>query len=512
MTSNDAAPQVSIYSQVPGGGSLPSGRTNTRRRATVTRDAAQLAALERSAADDNRVIVIKGGTVVTGDPALGNFVGDVLIRGSKIVEVGADLQAGGDAIVVDASDSIVIPGLIDAHLHAWEGQLRGIAPGVDFPGYMNLTHEGFAPFYRAHDNYVGNLTTSLVALDAGVTTIIDNSHNSRTPEHSNAAVEALRDAGIRAVHASGAPQAGDWAQHWPNDVLRLRDEYFATDDQLLTLRLFDAFPVPDVWAFAKEHGFWVSSEWGNYITSLPELHKAGLLTPQHTFNHCFGLPDNDWDLIRDAGLTVNLCTRSDANFGLGPAFPPVYEALERGIVPGLSQDAELSYGVDPFVEMQTLLTLSRSHVFDQINSGVENPDTQLTPEQIFSFATVGGARNANLADKVGTLTPGKEADIVLLRTTDLNTGPGTNVFATLVGFATARNVDTVIVGGQVRKWAGSLVGQDLTKVRDLVDESLGYLFDSRGLIADAFAEKGFREGENAVSAQPASALTALVED
>ncbi|PBC36802.1 amidohydrolase [Rhodococcus sp. ACS1] len=490
------AARPSAYARPPQTEQVPEGATSRRHRAADTRDEAQLAALMRSAGDTERTIVLENGTVVTGDPAIGNFVGNVLIRGTKILDVGPEVHAGADSIVVDASDSIVIPGLVDAHLHAWEGQLRGIAPAVDFPGYVSLTHEGFAPHYRPHDNYVGNLTTALVALDAGVTTIIDNSHNSRTPDHSNAAVEALRDAGIRAVHAAGAPQSGIWDQHWPQDILRLRDEYFATDDQLLTLRLFDAFPAPQVWAFAKEHDLWVSSEWGNYIPHLSELQQAGLLTPQHTFNHCFGLPDRDWDLIRDAGVTVNICARSDANFGLGPAFPPVRQALERGIVPGLSQDAEVSYGIDPFIEMQTLLTLSRSQVFDQIDSGADDPATPLTPEQIFSFATIGGALNANLTDKVGTLTPGKDADIVLLRTTDLNTGPGTNVFATLVGFATARNVDTVFVGGQVRKWAGRLVGHDLTALHDLVDESLAYLFDARGLVPDAFAERGYRERQS----------------
>lgn len=116
---------------------------------------------------------------------------------------------------------IVLPGFVDSHLHAWAGQLRGLAPAVDLETYIGRTHGGAAPHYRPHDMYVGNLITSLQCLDAGVTTILDNSHNTRTADHSNAAVEALFDAGIRAVHASGAPIASTWDQHWPGDVLRL---------------------------------------------------------------------------------------------------------------------------------------------------------------------------------------------------------------------------------------------------------------------------------------------------
>jgi hypothetical protein len=157
--------------------------------------------------------------------------GDTLIRDGKIAQVGEDLaRQAGEAVVIDAAGTIAVPGFVDTHVHAWEGQLRRAVPMLDFGAYLSFTAFGYGPHYRPHDNYVGTLATALVALDAGITTIVDNSHNSRTPEHSSAAVEALIDSGIRGVHASGAPVGADLPT-WPADVTRLRSEYFTSEDQ-----------------------------------------------------------------------------------------------------------------------------------------------------------------------------------------------------------------------------------------------------------------------------------------
>lgn len=460
----------------------------------VQNDEAAFEALQRSSGDAMRTVLLKGGTILSQDAEVGNLIGDVLIRGSKIAEIGEDLSGsiGDDTVVVDASDKIVIPGLVDPHIHAWEGQLRGSAPALDFPGYMGFAHGTFAPLYRPHDIYVGNLVTSLVALDAGITTIVDNSHNSRSQDHSNAAIEASRDSGLRTVHAFGAPQEGQWDEQWPGDVTRLRDEYFASDDQLLTLRLFDFFPDPEVWKLAKEQGLWISSEMGAYVPILKDLAAAGLLTPEHTFNHCFDLPEDDWKLIADAGLTINLCPRSDAVYGLGTSHAPIEKALAHGFRPALSNDAEIGYGIDLFHEAQSLLTQNRSRTLERINAGEEGL-THLTTDDLLEFITIRGAENAALAHKVGSLTPGKEADITLVRTSDWNTLPGTNAAATLLTFANRSNVDTVLVGGELRKWAGDLVGQDIAKVRSLAESSRDYLFQAAGRERDAFAAHGTRQ-------------------
>ncbi len=168
--------------------------------------------------------LIKGATLLSMDDRVGNFErGDILIEGAKIVAIGENLAAEG-ARIIDATHMIAMPGLVDTHRHAWEGQLRRINPDAKtLEDYCNATHFSFARYYRPADIYIGNLLTALGCIDAGITTVIDNSHNSRTAAHSDAAVEALLDAGIRAVHASGAPVSGEWDRaHWPGNWQRLQ--------------------------------------------------------------------------------------------------------------------------------------------------------------------------------------------------------------------------------------------------------------------------------------------------
>lgn len=470
----------------------PAGAMLDARRLRST--AAENATLDRLRAPrrNQDLTVISGGLVLPVDPNGWHGVSDVLIRGDEIIEVRPHLPDSGldvHRITVDATGMIVMPGLVECHLHAWLGQLRGIAPTIDFDAYMSLTSHRLAHHYRPHDMYVGTLLSSLIALDGGVTTVIDNSHNSRTPEHSNAAVEALIDSGIRGVHASGRPASGPTDnKQWPNDVLRLRSEYFASDDQLVTLRLFDGFPDQHLWRFARDNGLWMSHEMGggSYVDRLVEFSNAGLLNHMHTFNHCFGTGDVGFSVIADAGAAVNIDPRSDASFGLGPAFPPFADALRHGIRPGLSMDNEISYGMDMFVEMQTLLYLSRSHVFAKNLANPEELAQQLALADIIEFATKSGAANADLADKVGTLSPGKKADIILLDGGAINMAPINDIYASVVGFANRSNVDTVLVGGQARKWRGKLVDVDVASVQTAARASRDYLLEAAGTHWDSY--------------------------
>ncbi|MFE4002074.1 amidohydrolase family protein [Nocardioides sp. YIM B13467] len=439
----------------------------------------------------DRAVLIKGGTILTQDASHGNLESaDVLIRDGKIAELGVGLD-DADAIVVDASAMIVLPGFVDSHVHAWEGQLRGSAPTLDFGSYLGYTAFGYGPLYRPHDSYVGNLITSLVALDSGITTIIDNSHNSLTPDHSSAAVEGLRDAGIRAVHAVGAPVAGP-PENWPKDVLRLRSEYFSSNDQLLTLRLFDLYPSAELWEFARSEGLWVSHEMGAHIENVDdvfaELSARGLLTAQHTYNHCFDLSDKVWEMLRESGASVNLAPRSDAAFGLGTSTPPIDKVREMGIIPGLSGDNEVSYGLSMFAEMQILLNGHRGRTFrTALVDGADAAPEHLTPEEVLTYATMGGAANAGLADRVGSLTPGKAADVVLVRATDVNTAPLSNPVATVTAFTHAGNVDTVFVAGSARKFRGELLHHDFAQVRALVEASRDFLFEANAGASEASA-------------------------
>jgi 5-methylthioadenosine/S-adenosylhomocysteine deaminase len=452
---------------------------------TITENAETLARLQQANANSRRRILLKGGTVITMDPAVPDLVkGDVLIEGKKIAAIGPNLSeaaSGGQSVVVNAEGTIIIPGMVDCHQHSWEGALRNIIPDGRIAEYTATTHQGFGPYYRPHDNYVGNLIVMLDAIDAGTTCVIDNSHNSRSAAHSDSAIQALFDSGIRAVHASGAPQFGTWDMQWPQDLVRIKQTYFSSEDQLVTLRMFSGL-IQANWEFARQLGLWVTSDGGSNSPLLAQFHSLGLLDERHAFNHNGNTPAANLQLIKDVGAQINYCPRSDTQYQLSNGIPfSLDTALAIGLRPGLGVDNEISYGGGMFAEMRALFHIQRG--FDQYRRTVLNDPKPAVPIKVrdcLEFATIGGARNAALAHKIGTLTPGKEADIVLIRADDVNTFPLNNAVGIVVHFAHRNNVYAVFIAGQLKKWDGKLLGQDLNKIRQLAEESRAYLFAQRG--------------------------------
>ncbi|MGH7091734.1 MAG: amidohydrolase family protein [Stellaceae bacterium] len=442
------------------------------------------------AVDPKHRILLRGGTIVSMDATVGDFEeGDVLIEGSRIADIGPHIAASG-AEVVDARDCIVIPGLIDCHRHAWEAQLRRINPNSPtLADYSNATHLSFAQKYRPQDMYVGNYLTALGCIDAGITCIIDNSHNSRSAAHSDAAVEALFDSGIRAVHASGAPQAGEWDHQWPQDLARLQQKYFAKPDQLVTLRMFSG-PNADNWQFARKLGLRITSEFTGAAMAalLDKLWEAKLVRPDNTFNHCGGLPERTWRILVESGANVNVTPRSDAQYALGEGVCALQHALDHGLRPGLSVDNETSYSTDMFMEMRVAFYLQRAIAQNRRFMGDKAPPKPVMVRDMLACATLNGAVCAGLSGRIGAIAPGKEADLILIRTDAINLFPSNNAIGTVVQAAERSNVDTVIIGGRIRKHHGKLVGVDMRRVKTMVEESRRHLFDAVGYRPDVFAE------------------------
>ena len=440
--------------------------------------------------DPNRRILLKGGTIISMDSSVGDFAqGDVLIQGKKIEAVGANLKVTGPTPrVIDASNTILIPGFIDCHRHSWEGVLRRIIPNGDIASYMATTHQGFAPYYRPHDMYVGNLITALGCIDAGITCIIDNSHNSRSAAHSDAAVQALFDSGIRAVHASGAPQTGTWDRQWPQDLERLQKRFFSSDDQLVTLRMFSGLDRGN-YALARKLNLRITTEFQGApaAATLVEFWNEKLLGPDITYNHCGGLTDVAWQRLRESGGTVDVCPRSDPQYALGDGIPAFQKALDHGLRPGLSVDNEVSYGTDMFTEMRVVFNIQRAFATNRKVNGDANPPKLVNVREVLECATVNGAACAGLTAKCGSLSPGKEADIVMIRTDDINLYPSNNALGTVVAAADVKNIDTVIIGGMIRKSGGKMVGVNWPKLRAQIDESRNYLFQKRGYKLDIFS-------------------------
>jgi cytosine/adenosine deaminase-related metal-dependent hydrolase len=438
--------------------------------------------------------LIRGATILSMDENVGNFErGDILITGATITAVGQYLNAEG-AHVIDATNMIAMPGMVDSHRHSWEGQLRRINPNATcLDDYSNATHFSFAKYYRPSDIYVGNLLTALGAIDAGITTIIDNSHNSRTAAHSDAAVEALLDAGIRAIHASGAPVSGDWDRaHWPGNWQRLQEKYFRNNPESLVSLAIMAQLEPELWAEARRLGLPIVTEFfgAEMGAELRSLHQQGLLGPDNIFNHCTALPDEGWKILREAGVRVNVCPRSDAHYGIEDGMFAIEAAQRHGITPGLSVDNETSYSTDMFMEMRVAFYLQRVMGMHkrQHCRGTEYSLTMLPAAQLLKAATVDGAYCAGLQDKVGSLTPGKQADLILINAGDINLYPNGNAFGTVVHATERSNIDTVMIGGRIVKQNGMVVGVDRARLHAAIDESREHLFAAAGYKPDMFAE------------------------
>ncbi|MET7568797.1 amidohydrolase family protein [Streptomyces sp. NPDC005492] len=455
-----------------------------------TTSPAVLDQLRRLPADQRRVL-FTGATVVTMDPELGIIEGgDVLVEGDTITAVGPHLDAG-DAVVVGAAGTVLTPGFVDTHRHAWEAQLRRIMPDVDdLGGYVMATLAGYATVYRPEDMFIGTRLAALTAIDSGITTMLDFSHNSRTREHSDAAIEALISTGIRGVHASMGPHFGDWDRQWPGDLTRLKNQYFSSDDQLLTLRLATlatdeiAGPAlaygPELARVAQDLGVGVSVDavfGASGSEAVLRWVKDGILSPEVTLIHSTGLTSEAWKIMGETGTTVALAPTSDAQIGLETAVPAVDEALAVGIRPGLSIDVEVALASDMFTQMRALHAIQRMRAVNSVYGTGRQP-SRITTHDVLDFATLQGARTNGLAGVTGSLTPGKKADLLVIQAEDLNNMPLNDPIGTVVLGSDARNISAVIVNGEARKWNGQVLDVDLPALRAEVHASRDYVLNT----------------------------------
>jgi 5-methylthioadenosine/S-adenosylhomocysteine deaminase len=418
-----------------------------------------------------RRILIKGGIVLSLDRRVGDFAqADVLIEDGKIREVRPNIAVSGDAAaVIEAGNRIVIPGFIDTHCHSYQGLLRSIMPnGLLVPDYNRDVQMVLTPAYESDDAYAGELVNALGMIDSGTTGIVDISQVSHSPAHSDACIRALQETGIRAVfsyHRGAGPRA-----QFPQDITRLQRTYFSSKDQLLTLAMTTSLDTT-LYVVAREAGVpaVLHLVGADLSEKLLALGRAGVLRPGDEYIHCLGLNDAAWRLIKDTGGRVSLCAHIDMAMGHGT--PTIQQALDHGLRPSLSSDHGVEIAQDFFTVMRSTFTFQRNQLFQRARNGEQNLPPLLTCRDLLEFATIEGARCANLDSKVGTLTPGKEADIVLLAADRMNVWPLNNAPGVVVNLMNPGNVETVLIAGKVRKWRGNLVGVDLPRVRRLVQEA-----------------------------------------
>ena len=451
-----------------------------------------LAGLPRGLGEPGRRVVIRGGAVMSVDPAVGDFaVGDVLVEGDTIREVGAHVEAG-DAAVIDAGGKIVMPGFVDTHHHQFETALRSVlADGILVSdgreasklNYYELILQTFSLHYRPEDVFINELFGGIAQLDAGVTTVMDVSQIHHSPEHSDAAVEGLKAAGRRAVF--GYFEGWGEKARYPGDAARLKQQWFASDDPMLTMVMGGEIYLPgyeEAWRIGRELGLPIAlhvvGTFGMRET-FDQLAEAGEFGPDNIFIHMTGMSDMAWQRAADAGAHVSLSVPIEMQMRHG--MPPIQKALALGIGTSLSTDVECTMTADFFTQMRSLVTFQRAFCNEAALGGATDFPELLTSRDAIRHATIEGAKGLKLDHVTGSLTPGKKADLILLDAEALNVAPLNHAPGAVVTLMERSNVDAVMVNGEVRKWRGKLLGFDIPRLRAELTASRDHLFEKAGL-------------------------------
>jgi 5-methylthioadenosine/S-adenosylhomocysteine deaminase len=419
--------------------------------------------------------LLSGGTVVSMDPAVGDLErGDVLIHDGVIVEVAERIHAP-DAEVVDASDRIVMPGFVDNHRHTWQTAFRGIGADWTFPQWATAMHGTVKPHYTPEDVYIATLLGRLEALHSGITTMLDWYHVAQGHDHEDAAIAALREAPGRSIFCLGAGWATPHSVE--DDIRRVRSDL--AGDSLVTmvwgLRGADDTGMDTLareLELAADLGLRTSLHTGSDGTQRPvaDLRKHGLLRETTTFVHANGISDDQLRMLADAGSSVSISPDVELKMGIG--WPETGRMLAAGLRPTLSTDDCPSAGGDMFATMRTAYVVQRGL------------DGGLCSRDVLEFATLDGARACGLTARTGSITPGKDADLILLRADDLTVFPPNNPPGTIVAAGHPGLVDSVLVAGRVVKRDGVLLDVDLLALRTRLVESRNRIAAAAGIPFD----------------------------
>ena len=420
--------------------------------------------------------LIKGGCIVTMESQARDLPqGDVLIENGRIAAIGPVLDAPAGAELIDAAGMIVMPGLVNGHVHTWQSGLRGIAADWTVAEYMQAMHRGLATLYRPEDIYIANLMGALNQINGGATTLVDWCHNNRTPEHTDAAIDGLAESGIRAVflHGSPKPNPKPGQKHFSeipmphHEIARLRNGRFATEG-LMSFGLAILGPYYSVWdvtrrdvALANELGLLCSMHVGGGVPMVADgferLAAEGLIGKNFNVVHGNDIRPEVIRQITHHGGTFTTTAEIELQMGYGDPLTGRLHAL--GSPMSIGTDVEPAARGDMFTAMRVTLQHERNRVITAAleRTGSRPDKMPLTCRHALEWTTIHGAKVAGLDRRTGSLAVGKEADIVLLRAADITMFPVRDPIGSIVMQGGVANVDTVLIAGKVMKRNGRLV-------------------------------------------------------
>jgi 5-methylthioadenosine/S-adenosylhomocysteine deaminase len=408
--------------------------------------------------------VIRNAYVLTMDAELGDMPGaDVHVRDGAIAAVGRALQAPG-AERIDGAGMIVLPGFVETHWHLWTTLLRSLSGDRQEHGYFP-TSRTVGTFYEPNDMYVATRLAAAEAIHSGITFVHDWCHNVRNPAFAEADLRALREAGIRARFSYGSPTgASNDATIDLADLARLEKRWADySNGGLLSLGLAWRGSVTEAtsrdYAVARELGIPISVHAANARASagaIAALAQQGFLGPFVQVIHAVWCTSAEMRALADSGTSVSVSPYTELRIGFG--VPLAADLLAAGVAVGLSVDTPaLSGNADMFAIMKAIQNVENGRALDEF---------KMTARRVLELATIGGARSMGIGDRIGSLVPGKRADLIMVNTRQVNLAPFTEPAHMLVEAAQPANVDTVVVDGKILKRAGALTAVDVGEVID----------------------------------------------
>jgi len=405
--------------------------------------------------------LIKGGCVLTMHPRIGNHhQADVLIEGDTIAEVAEHITAR-DAEVIDAGNTVVMPGFVDSHRRVAESLFRGV--GGD--GTASVAD------YSPDDVYAATLVGLLGAAEAGITTVVDWAEFGSRSDQVDAAMAAHAEAGLRTVVVHAASNGEQSISRWQPELRRLAA---ATRKPLTGLAAGSLEPAPTNsdqverdWGVAREFGLRIHSPAGtdrSAAGAVADLAGRRLLRGDVTLVHCSHLDDADLGAVAGAGASVVLTPSSEMTGGKPP--PPVQKLIDHGIRTGLGVGSDRLAPGDLFAQIRAVISVQHATYFDLKLAGKAGLPRLLTTREVIRYGCIDGAAAVGLADVTGSLGPGKQADIVILRTDRPNIFPVNDPIGAVVWGMDTSNIDWVLVAGRPVVRNGEL-DADLDRVRGL---------------------------------------------
>ena len=442
-------------------------------------------------------IVFRNGMVLTMDDAHRILPrGDVLVVGDRIADVGVGLRVPEGTMEIDASDGIVMPGMIDTHRHMWQTAMRGYGADWTLTQYFVWYYLEWGKTFRPEDVRAGDRLAAIEAIDSGVTTVVDWSHGLQTVDHADAVVEALRSVPGRFVLAYGNIQQGPWQWSASPEFRDFVKRNFGSRDDMLGFQM--AFDVTGDPAFPEKAAFEVARELDVPVTThagvwgatnddgIRLMHEAGFMTPKNIYVHAATLTSDSYNRIAATGGSVSVSTESEQSAGQG--YPPTWQLRRHNIPVSLSMDTSVWWSGDLFSAMRTTLGADRSREHMEAHARKETiTHCSLRAEQVVDWATRGGAKALGMDGIVGSLEKGKKADVVLIKNEDSPVMfPLLNPYGHVAFQAQRGDVHSVVVNGRLVKHENKLVGVDLKKAKQEVGGTVEFLMGKLG--AEAWAK------------------------